>query len=347
MARDELGIEALTNNHYDQSNRTKVWAGERHMTESLARDAFEAFKRGELGKAKSISVNLINHQRVHIDNTPYSRATMVLATHRYASGDIHGGFSDIIDLLKIDHRNKLARSILLAFLSEIPFAGASDTKLVFGLGTGRSGSTSLTSILQKIPKSYVSHECPSRIWWGGDEETVKWHLERMKLISGSFSICDDVSHWWLPYSRFLLNSIPNAVFLAVKRSKDQTVQSFVRLNGGDRKGSINHWSDHDGTFYRKTKWFNTYPKYKFASMTDCLAAYWEDYYDQCEVLSREFPNRFAVIPIEELNEKSQVNYYLKKLGIPEIHDFSPVQLNKETTSDGMSMVPSPFLSKLS
>ena len=82
-------------------------------------------------------------------------------------------------------------------------------------------------------------------------------------------------------------------------------------------------------------------------MTDCLAAYWEDYYDQCEVLSREFPNRFAVIPIEELNEKSQVNYYLKKLGIPEIHDFSPVQLNKETTSDGMSMVPSPFLSKLS
>ena len=93
------------------------------MTESLARDAFEAFKRGELGKAKSISVNLINHQRVHIDNTPYSRATMVLATHRYASGDIHGGFSDIIDLLKIDHKKNLREAFSWPFFLKYPLLG--------------------------------------------------------------------------------------------------------------------------------------------------------------------------------------------------------------------------------
>ena len=313
------------------------------MTENLVHDAFEAFKRGELGRAKSISADLVNRKRVHIDNTPYSRATMMLATHRYMSGDFNGGFYDMIDLLKIDHRNKLARNILLAFLSEIPVGRKNDTKFVFGLGTGRSGSTSLTAILQRIPNSYVSHECPSRIWWKGDKETVKWHLDRMKLIAGNFSICGDVSHWWLPYARFLLESLPNSVFLAVKRSKDQTVESFLRLNGGDRMGSINHWSDHDGTFYRRTKWFNTYPSYKFSNMTDCIFAYWDDYYSQCETLSKEFPNRFVIIPIEQLNDKSHVNYYLNKMGLPQICDFLSVQLNKKTTSDGVSMVPSPFL----
>ena len=52
-----------------------------------------------------------------------------------------------------------------------------DGKLVIGIGTGRSGSTSLTKLLQLQPNAFVSHERPPRLSWAPNQQRlgVQWN----------------------------------------------------------------------------------------------------------------------------------------------------------------------------
>src|ERR1700733_10215795 len=70
-------------------------------------------------------------------------------------------------------------------------------RVVLGVGSGRSGSTTLTALLATIEGSCSTHENPPPIHWTPHDEQIDFHLERLALLSRSFSLVFDAAHWWL------------------------------------------------------------------------------------------------------------------------------------------------------
>jgi hypothetical protein len=71
---------------------------------------------------------------------------------------------------------------------------------------------------------------------------------------------------------------------------------------------------HDGTQFaikENTEWEHCFPKYpKALSRDEAIAAYWEDYYRQAEMLERM--SNFKVFPMEKFNSEE---------GVKELFDF--------------------------
>ena len=61
----------------------------------------------------------------------------------------------------------------------------------------------------------------------------------------------------------------------MQRDKEQTVSSFLKIKGYGIKGSLNHWTDHDGKYWRKNIWDKTYPKYATNSIKIAIEKYWD------------------------------------------------------------------------
>lgn len=126
--------------------------------------------------------------------------------------------------------------------------------IVFGLGSGRSGTASLAGLLNAQPGIVCFHEInPSSMAWVGAEDTVAAlvhdfqsilaggarHLiidrtlkkreapvDRMKSLETVRGI-GDVAHYYLPYVETILAHAPQARFPCLKRDREATVRSFA------------------------------------------------------------------------------------------------------------------------
>lgn len=196
------------------------------------------------------------------------------------------------------------------------FVGSSDAtrrgKLIFGLGTGRSGSTSLWKILDYPSNSYVSHEHPFLVRWKDSLKEVDWHLKRMMWLSGYYDFVGDVSHWWLPYVEYILKAVPDASFVALKRPKESTIESFLRI----KAPSINHWTNHDGEIFRENYWDPCYPSYgEGLDLADALGRYWDDYYERCASLTATYPEQFVTLDLDQLSCEPELRAVLSSVGV--------------------------------
>ncbi|MBF9059572.1 hypothetical protein HKCCSP123_10305 [Rhodobacterales bacterium HKCCSP123] len=133
-----------------------------------------------------------------------------------------------------------------------------DTRLIFGLGSGRCGTTSLATLLNGIPGVVCFHESNAMgMAWSGAEHAVHSvlndfqavlaggpravsvdlgayrplegfdPLHRLKTLERVRAI-GDVASWYLPYVELILEREPNAVFPCLRRDRQETVESFVR-----------------------------------------------------------------------------------------------------------------------
>ena len=126
--------------------------------------------------------------------------------------------------------------------------------IVFGLGSGRSGTASLSGVLNAQPGVVCFHEInPSSMAWEGAEDTVTALLHgfhtilaggarsliidrtlygrtapvaRMKALDRVIGI-GDVAHYYLPYVETILAHAPHARFPCLKRDREKVVQSFI------------------------------------------------------------------------------------------------------------------------
>ncbi|WP_135502428.1 hypothetical protein [Roseovarius aestuariivivens] len=131
-------------------------------------------------------------------------------------------------------------------------------RMIFGLGSGRSGTMSLANLLNRMPEVVCFHESnPSGMAWSGSERTVQSILNDFELIlsGGSRGICldltlsrraerdealrkldtltrieavCDVASYYLPYVEFILSRQPKAVFPCLKRNREDTINSFIK-----------------------------------------------------------------------------------------------------------------------
>ena len=213
---------------------------------------------------------------------------------------------------------------------------------IFGLGTGRSGSTSLASSLSKIKGSYISHEHPAIIPWHGGLEIVKWHLKRMMSLAKYHSVIGDVSHWWLPYVEFILKQHANALFIVLRRPASKTVKSFLNIKGSGKKYSINHWQNHNGSYYTKNFWDVCYPSYeKNLSIDEAIYKYWTNYYQECYRLSHLFPSNFIVVDLEDTSKDKLISKFLSQKSILGSDTLYFDHKNIGGISDGNQILPIP------
>lgn len=168
--------------------------------------------------------------------------------------------------------------------------GEMDKNIIIGLGTGRCGSVSLTTLLNLQKDFNITHEVSPAQWEFSNH--ILNHLlnilnNRKELIVG------DVAYYHLNYSEKILELLPNTKFPIMIRDKEETINSYMKKTLGR-----NHWS------YNLSKgeksdayWDRTYPVYNLPKR-EAIAQYYDDYYNECQKLINKYPNNFKLFEMK-------------------------------------------------
>lgn len=305
---------------------------------SIKDEMWDLFNKGNFFKALELSINCIKKNNIRIEDTPYIKCNLKIAEEHNSRKDKPAAYKVILNLLQ---KNIVTNDVLNELLNILGEPSKSSL-FIFGLGTGRSGSTSLATSLSKIKGSYISHEHPAIIPWHGGLEIVKWHLKRMMSLAKYHSVIGDVSHWWLPYVEFILKQHANALFIVLRRPASKTVKSFLNIKGSGKKYSINHWQNHNGSYYTKNFWDVCYPSYeKNLSIDEAIYKYWTNYYQECYRLSHLFPSNFIVVDLEDTSKDKLISKFLSQKSILGSDTLYFDHKNIGGISDGNQILPIP------
>jgi len=205
-------------------------------------------------------------------------------------------------------------------------------RLVLGIGTGRSGSTSFTKLLSLQPGTYASHEHPPHLPWIPDQERFRFHVRRFGMLLSMLPCVADASHWWLPYLEDLLREFPDTRVVSLKRDRDEVIRSFESILGPEGGGQ-NHWVDHQGKGWQRNRWDQCFPKYPADSRPQAIGLYWDEYYSRVDALSEKYPDNLLQCNINELNNVERQSGILQFCGYDKPVTTSRIVYNERTTLD--------------
>jgi len=212
--------------------------------------------------------------------------------------------------------------------------------LVIGMGTGRSGSTTLCHILSTCPESCATHENPPMLYWEPCPEQVAFHLDRFALLRRHFALVADTAHWWLNATFALARRFPDVRFVGIWRETDSCVESFLRIKGVG-PGSLNHWLPPGTQGVQPTTWDPAYPSYACADPAAdqaeagkrrLIARYVTDYNDRMRRIAAGDPGRWLLLRTEELDDTAARRWLFAHAGLQ--GSAAPVRLNAGTVVDG-------------
>jgi hypothetical protein len=314
---NEKAISAVSNGNFSVAE--KIY-GDLYRT---TRDSAFAEKLADINYLKVTFLNAVER---------FADSYRVVTDAVFASPD-----NPVFQVLLLDLIHKRQR-----YVSEIGRNRNKRGRLILGSGSGRSGSASLTSLLHAQPESYFSHEHPPRLSWTDAGQRLEFHLKRFDLMLSLFDVVGDVSHWWLPHFEIVQKTFPDVKMIVTRRDLASTASSFLKLKGGERKGSINHWVRHDGSYWASNAWDECYPKYQAQSLEEALILYWKDFYGQAENLQHKFPNAVKIVPIESLSTADGQARIFEFLEMEKSTNSQNVFLNKGSGKDGERMWPNVF-----
>jgi hypothetical protein len=214
-------------------------------------------------------------------------------------------------------------------------------QVVFGLGPGRCGSTSLAGTMSTIAGSCCTHENPPIIYWEPLPEQVAFHLKRVELLRPYVTLVFDAAHWWINVVDPLLERFPDAKFIGLIRDVEACVQSFIGV-----KGSINHWVPPRSGVWATNVWDPAYPSYSGAYPSyEGIAAtgdvdeirrslihrYVADYYARLDSMAATLPS-FLPVRLDEFDaghSRARIFSFIGMTG-----GALPLRLNVRSLADG-------------
>jgi hypothetical protein len=250
-------------------------------------------------------------------------------------------------LLKIIEEGFPTPALATAYFQNLEFLLKAEEKrsapgqLMLGLGTGRCGSTSLTSLLASVEGSCCTHENPPLIFWKPEREQVQFHLRRFELLMRYFPLVVDVSHWWLNVLDNVFSAFPKSKAIGMHRDADRCVQSFMRIKRYGRQ-SWNHWVPYGNDVWATHSWDPTYPTYSIPidvsnpdRIKDALISrYVWEYNVQLKVLAERFANKVMLVKTEEFNEPTIQERIFDFAGVA--GHVSKHNLNVRSVTDGIN-----------
>lgn len=222
--------------------------------------------------------------------------------------------------------------------------------LVLGLGSGRCGSTSLARSLASVENVCATHENPPMVHWRPTPEQLRVHCKRFRMLLAHFGLVFDSAHWWLNAMDHMTAEFGGLKMIGLVRDPDACARSFLERKGTGRN-AINHWVDHDGTFWKPALWDRFYPSYepgRFglneqddvsqaelpSRQHQLVKTYVEDYNESLAQLKDRVGERLLILRTEELSERRTQDQVQEFLGIGGL-DFQDV-FNRGSTRDGDS-----------
>ncbi len=217
---------------------------------------------------------------------------------------------------------------------------AAPGKVMLGIGSGRSGSTSLAALLGTVDGSCCTHENPPIIDWTPNQAQIQFHIRRFRILADYFSLVADVSHWWLNTLDVFFEHFPESRVVGLFRDVDACTRSFMNVKGSGR-GTLNHWAPHGNGIWSATAWDRAYPTYPVPDYAEkepdrakyeMIARYVQDYNSQLEQRAARYPERLVLAPSESLSEPAIQQMILGLAGAP--GKPSKLRLNMRNVADG-------------
>jgi hypothetical protein len=213
-------------------------------------------------------------------------------------------------------------------------------RIVLGIGSGRSGSTSLAAMLATVGGSCCTHENPPLVSWKPEPEELELHLGRFGRLARYHPLVADVSHWWLNVLDRFLAEFPEARVIGTFRALESCAASFMRIKGSGR-GSYNHWVSYGNGIWAAARWDPAYPTYPVpehatldpdSAKLELIARYVQEYNDAMHALAQRFPAKVMLVRTETLDDKAVQNAIFDFVGLR--GTVTRTHLNVGTTDDG-------------
>jgi hypothetical protein len=196
--------------------------------------------------------------------------------------------------------------------------------VVLGLGSGRSGSTTMASLLGTIPGAKSTHENPVLVFWNPHPQQVEFHLRRFRLLSAYFPVVADCSVWWINLLETVCQALPTTKAIGVYRETEACVRSWSFGNIKDVMApSYNPWAmPHNGIWhtYRGDPGF---PHFELpenvssnpeAARENLIRRYVKDYNNRLKTLAERMPERLLLLRTEELSDSSTLRKISQFIG---------------------------------
>ena len=184
-----------------------------------------------------------------------------------------------------------------------------DIMIVFGLGTGRCGTLSLSKLLNSQINTIITHEQTPLLTWDMQDITIDILNKRIKTYLETPNINKgDVSSAYLNYVKHIYGMLGDEVrFICLERDREENIKSW------QRKTKYNYWSKYAK---QDKKWSKIFPKYKEKNRRAAIGMYWDDYKNKSDLLEKSIPV-FRKFKTEDLNKQEK---------IIEILDFCQINL---------------------
>jgi hypothetical protein len=248
----------------EQSGHKRMGIQPEMETAQYPREKIKTFlKEKRHSDALQMCLQFFAHDCYHAENINYLSRCLIESGMQSFDGNVTPIFLDALLLaLRFGSVPEVAFSgffsLYETFLKQRYQELKDSGKVVFVVGTGRNGSTSIAEALKKLPNSLVTHERPPIVFWKDAERQLSFHLRFIELSQKYFRFVVDAAHWWLPHIRYLKKILGDFDVIFLHRNVTDTVESFIRIKGAGRN-SINHWTDHHGDYWTKHYWDKCYP----------------------------------------------------------------------------------------
>jgi hypothetical protein len=192
--------------------------------------------------------------------------------------------------------------------------------VVLGLGSGRSGSTTMASILGTIMGAKSTHENPVPVFWDPHPRQVEFHLRRFRLLSAYFPVVADCSVWWINLMETVSQALPTTRAIGVYRDVEACVQSLKRI----MKPSWNSFANAHNGIWQTYHDDPLRPHYELpenarkdpdAARESLMRRYFTDYNNRLKALAERMPERMLLLRTEELSEPSTLGKISQFLGL--------------------------------
>jgi len=189
------------------------------------------------------------------------------------------------------------------------------SKMIFGCGTGRCGTWTLSKILAAQPDVASKHEGVPLPWV--TDKNIFWERLGGLLINIDSPIIASVSYVWINYIGLIMGNIKDPKCICLKRPKNEVVESFMNHSPFN-----NHWTDPGSLHWDPNHDVDTNLSYQWPAYDlpkkEAIGAYWDEYYAHADYLADRYPDNFVVVELDyALNIRSGQQQMLSFVGIKE------------------------------